>query len=390
MVAAGVLAAAGLGGCGGPSPAARRATIPTTTTTSHATGSSPGGGSTPSASAPAPTPTTGPAPTWVARSVPAGVGLLQAVACPSPTTCLAVGGAGFGQGPGWIVASRDGGRSWQLLDTSAQVSLAAIACPSATVCTAVGGGADSSGQGFVPGALVTTDGGQRWSAETLPSSLGLVSGVACPSTTTCVAVGSSLARTVDGGASWTVEGLPSGLSYVDAVTCPSTTVCMVAGSGPGPGASSPAMDALSTDAGATWSSAVVAGGTSGLGPVSCADARHCVGLIESDATNSYGTGSPVVTSDGGASWSAGAGDVGQAVSCVADFCLSVGGRWQAATKTYPGDAFVSNDGGASWRPSPVSTPAALAGVSCRSSADCVAVGGVYPSGTPGAILTYQS
>jgi len=146
---------------------------------------------------------------------------------------------------------------------------------------------------------------------------------------------------------------------------------------------------VSLDGGATWSSAVDAGGPSGLGPVSCSDAQHCVGLIGSDATNSYGVGTPAVTSDGGSTWTQASTTVGQAVSCLPGFCVSVGGRWQSATNTYPGDAYLSTDGWLSWSPMSVPTTESLTAVTCLSSVDCVAVGGSYPSATTGVILTYQ-
>jgi len=81
--------------------------------------------------------------------------------------------------------------------------------------------------------------------------------------------------------------------------------------------------------------------------------------------------------------------LGQAVSCVNAFCVSVGGRWTGeSSNTYPGDTYVSTDGGADWLPMQISTPYSLTAVSCASTVECVAVGGNFPNSTPGAIMHY--
>jgi len=149
------------------------------------------------------------------------------------------------------------------------------------------------------------------------------------------------------------------------------------------------MIAVSHDGGLRWSTATVVAGPSALEAISCSDAQTCVGLVGSGATNTYGTGSSVVTSDGGNTWTKVSAAVGAAVSCaIDDVCVSVGGRWHSATNAYPGDAFLSTDGGLHWTPMSIATPDSLNGVTCRSSTDCVAVGGNFPGGTSGAIITY--
>ena len=332
-----------------------------------------------------------PSPTWTNRSVPAAVGGLNDVFCPNATQCYAVGGMEYGSGGGWIVASSDGGVTWELLDNTPQGWFDAIACSSATHCIAVGG--MSVGQGNAPEdpwVVVTSDGGHQWSPATLPADVGPPSGVACASSNICVAVGSAVARTTDGGTSWTLESSPAGLAAIDSVTCPTASFCIIGGAGPGPGSSSPSMSSVSLDGGVRWSAATVAAGPAGLGEISCANARTCVGLVGSDATNTYGTGFPFVTSDGGNTWTRGSSAVGAAVSCVGNFCLSVGAMWQSATNAYPGDAFVSHEGGRNWTTLTPATPDSLTAVDCPSSTDCVAVGGSFPDGSSGVILQYGS
>jgi hypothetical protein len=131
-------------------------------------------------------------------------------------------------------------------------------------------------------------------------------------------------------------------------------------------------------------------GPAGLGEVSCSGAQSCVGLVGSDATNTYGTGSPIVTSDGGRTWTPGSSGVGAAVSCVSDFCVSVGVMWGSDVVNYVGgDAFSSTDGGVQWAPMAITTSQSLTSVTCISTTACVAVGGNFPEGTTGVIMTYR-
>jgi hypothetical protein len=329
-------------------------------------------------------------PRWTSGSLPAGVGTLNDVDCPSANQCDAVGGAAYGSGPAFIIASSDGGGTWQLRDKVARGWFSAITCSTVTNCISAGGVASAQGNSpTTPLVRVTTDAGRHWSPATLPAEVGSVSDVACASLSDCVAVGSAVARTSDGGASWTEEASPAGLASLLSVTCPTTSFCIIGGAGPGPGASSPSMSSTSHSGGLSWSPATVAGGPAGLGTISCVSSQMCVGLVGSDATNTYGSAVPFITSDGGASWTEGSSQVGASVTCIRTFCLSVGTASQPGSSTTPGDAFVSNDGGLDWTTTPITTPYSLTSVGCFSSTDCVAVGGSYAGGTPGAVLIYQ-
>jgi len=313
--------------------------------------------------------------------------------------CYAVGGQEYGAGPGSIIASLNGGHSWQVLETTPGSWFAAIACPTATDCTVVGG--RGNGDFDSPVILSTTDGGEHWTDGEQPGQMDSLLDVACPSLRTCVAVGpllpvspttfnaSGIARTTDAGATWTVENAPTGMASLDAVTCPTRSFCVIGGSGPGPGATSPSMDAVSENAGASWAAGVVAGGPSGLAEISCTDARDCVGLIGSDATDTYGTASAIVTSDGGLTWTKPSKSVGGAVSCVETLCVSVGGLYQSSTMTFPADAFLSTDGGRNWSPMRVTTSDSFTAAACTSTAHCVAVGGSYDDSSS-VIATYDS
>src|SRR5580692_6402751 len=124
-----------LSACGSQSPRALAVAANSSTSTA---------GGTTSSTSPAPSTTTTstsvptvPA-TWTSRSLPGGVGSLTDVVCPSETQCFAVGSAEIG-GPGWIIASSDGGDTWTLVDSTPEgQAFNAIACPTETRCVAVG------------------------------------------------------------------------------------------------------------------------------------------------------------------------------------------------------------------------------------------------------------
>jgi photosystem II stability/assembly factor-like uncharacterized protein len=71
---------------------------------------------------------------------------LHGVACPSPSTCVAVGVKGT------IVRSTDGGRTWRSQPSGTTTVLFGVACPSPSTCVAVGGDT----------ILRSTDGGRTW------------------------------------------------------------------------------------------------------------------------------------------------------------------------------------------------------------------------------------
>ena len=70
---------------------------------------------------------------------------LHGVACPSASTCVAVGGD-------TILWSTDGGRTWRSQPSGATNVLFGVACPGPSTCVAVGGDT----------ILRSTDGGRTW------------------------------------------------------------------------------------------------------------------------------------------------------------------------------------------------------------------------------------
>jgi photosystem II stability/assembly factor-like uncharacterized protein len=200
---------------------------------------------------------------------------LHGVACPSPSTCVAVGGD-------TILRSTDGGRTWRRQPnplSGTPYGLYGVACPSPSTCVAVGADCPNastcvacpspspSNRPVLCGAretsgtiLRSTDGGRTWRRQPSGTPNILLWGVACVSPSTCVAVGDkgTILRSTDGGRTWRSQHLDlvaaryaldpiSGTLYnLIGVVCPSPSTCVAVG---GSGAI-----VRSTDGGRTWRS----------------------------------------------------------------------------------------------------------------------------------------
>jgi hypothetical protein len=156
---------------------------------------------------------------WViqAAPLPAGAGSfvgLGGVSCSAATACTALGSlASQGFGPVAAFAERWDGSNWTVQPiaspaTAARVSLFRVSCPSSTECVAVGDYTDSASRQFT---LAEAWDGASWTVQPSPnppaalnSSLG---GVSCPTTTDCIAVGSSFGAGPNGG-----DGLSAALA----------------------------------------------------------------------------------------------------------------------------------------------------------------------------------
>jgi hypothetical protein len=169
---------------------------------------------------------------------------LSAVSCTSAGACTAVGHYGAGSGLGYLagLAERWNGTAWavQPLPTSGEFSpLSGVSCPSATSCTAVGIFFKSK----VPyKVLAERWNGTKWTTQTTPNPAGDVSmgGVSCTSATACTLVGSyesgdnqfTLAERWN-GTKWTTQTTPnpagSAESYLTGVSCTSATACVAVG-----------------------------------------------------------------------------------------------------------------------------------------------------------------
>jgi hypothetical protein len=155
-----------------------------------------------------------------------GIRGLSGVACPSVTTCEAVGS----NSSGGVVVPITSGTPGSTVVVPGTAALGGVACPSATTCEAVG--SNSSGEAVV----VPITSGIPGSAVVVPGTAGTgtgLHGVACPSATTCEAVGSN--SSLEGVVVPITSGIPGsavvvpGTYQLSGVACPSATVCEAVG-----------------------------------------------------------------------------------------------------------------------------------------------------------------
>ncbi|HVC71350.1 MAG TPA: hypothetical protein VNC61_13930 [Acidimicrobiales bacterium] len=184
--------------------------------------------------------------TWNPRPLPAGENDLYGMVCPSTTIC-------FGIGLGGVITTTDGGTTWRqepALPMGLDADLTGISCTSPTSCLVVAENSNchgGSGPCF-PGtdaAASTRDAGATWTGDRIPPNISLT-GVACPSATSCLAVTfdadandyrggapGSILTTTDRGTSWSTEAVPPGTGQLNALACPTPTICYAAGEGLG-------------------------------------------------------------------------------------------------------------------------------------------------------------
>lgn len=341
----------------------------------------------------------------------------------------------------WKTSTLGGTSSSPPLPTNAGAGgyayLSSVACPSTTSCVAVGHYMDSSGSWQ---ALIETKSGSSWKATevTLPSNAdggpnAYLTSVACPSTTSCVAVGyyndSTSALLVTGsGTTWTATEAPlpanaqsGGYNYLTSVACPSTTSCVAVGAynGTGYGASSELIITGPADSGSLWTPTAAPLPLNGISfynssppAVTCMSATSCVTAWTYD--DSSGTQQGVLESGSGINWTptevplpanastsnptvvVGSADgVGRPLACSAATCVMVGQYVDSSGTT---DGLLVTGSGTNWTPSEAPLPAnaatsngfgGLNSVACESATTCVAIGRYeIPSGGPlGLMLT---
>ncbi|HEX9032603.1 MAG TPA: hypothetical protein VF834_12215 [Streptosporangiaceae bacterium] len=187
--------------------------------------------------------------TWAVQDSPdvtVPSGQVQAVSCPSATSCMAVGYYLDSAGLTVPLAETWNGTSWQQQTVPSPAGgrspgLDGVSCISASFCEAVGitdepGYTDST-------AFAETWNGSSWSLQAVPSPAGatgvLLKAVSCASATFCEAVGSYLSSSYTilslaeewNGTTWTLQSTPSQTAsapaptQLDGVSCVSATFC---------------------------------------------------------------------------------------------------------------------------------------------------------------------
>lgn len=344
---------------------------------------------------------------WSVQTFPVPSGRhvsLGGLSCASPSSCTAVGGVA-GLAPA-LAEHWDGG-TWTIQRTPATLApvptdMRGVSCSAVGVCTAVGEH-DSFADTAVQSTLVERLSAGRWRMQTSLGHPGSrydeLSAVSCPSVTACTAVGSYSVQTTQGpiltlaerwnGSVWAVQSSPNppGSDVVlSGVSCPSSNACTAVGSYDD--AQDGAQRALAEGwNGTTWAVQPIPSpaGTK-LSAVSCTSVTACtaVGSTYDPAT---GNVSPRGERWNGSVWTAqsvpqpaGGGGALSSVSCnaprsthppgvaaVAPSCVAVGGGAQGT--------FAERWNGSAWRVE--ATPPNvmdLSGVSCTPTTSCTAVG----------------
>ena len=302
--------------------------------------------------------------TWTQQPLQSDGQFLSSISCPSPSTCLAIGGTN--SGTPLAISTSDGGSSWKALSLPPSVTaLYQVACTTASSCVATGDA------GSTAGSITTTNGGTSW---TLVPMAGLTTafGISCPTSSVCFSDGngsSSIAESSDGGLNWTSQGPSTDQQQILATACPSSTTCYAVGDTTTSGAI-----LTSTDAASAWTSQSAPSNISDLFAISCPSVTICFA-----SGDSASGGAVIETTNGGSTWQDLSGIpasslVIDGISCPSTSqCIAVGdgssGQFMDAV------AIETMDAGQSW--SVLTLPSGifdLYGVSCASESNCVAVG----------------
>jgi photosystem II stability/assembly factor-like uncharacterized protein len=276
---------------------------------------------------------------WAGRSAPAKANGLNSVSCGNQSHCTAVGS-------NTLISTSDGGTTWASDSVpDKNVNLLGVSCASANDCVATGLSSPSPVLTPVAVILSTQDGGQSWQDAQVPNGVPGIGAVSCPTTSECLGVGPTILRSTDGGQSWTNVAVPGGLTEaLRAIACASATACIAVASNPA-GATDPSAPALgfaTSDGGSTWSPITLPAGTAAIDSVTCPDASSC--LVAGAGTSPTAPGFVMTSPSDGSAWvpgqSPGAISDVLAMACVDEqHCVVVGrgsnGPAIASTSTGP-------------------------------------------------------
>jgi hypothetical protein len=335
---------------------------------------------------------------WTLSPVPAPAGAtstsLTGVRCRSATSCFAVGNYRTQTATRTFILRWVNTSGWTIMASptpagTVDVNLTSIACPSATSCFAVG----QYDNGFASRTLVERWNGTAWTIMASPTGAGAsdshLNGVACPSVTSCFAVGDFLTATAQktlvlrfNGTAWALSASPNpagNSAQFGGIACPTTTVCYAVGGYSG-GADKTLVEKWNGTAWAIMASPNATGTYSVLHSVACASATSCMAAGDS-ITQAQRTLTIRLT---GATWAlvaspnpAGTTDSQlSGIACVGGaFCMAVGG----SVLTSSLNPLVVKWNGSAWAVSPTPGLAStgygiLNGVTCLSAVLCWSVG----------------
>lgn len=255
--------------------------------------------------------------------LPAGVGTLHAVSCPSTGDCAGL--ASRSKNPTlanteWMNATflvtDNGGSTFDDEPILADDSMSDLVCTSATHCTVVGT-TDASINSPVPAGVsaVTSNQGRSWTAGSLPEGTGInpvLASLACPDSQRCFVTGflttergSDIAASDNGGVTWSLDVLPADVPrpQLDAIACATASECWAAGGesvhhkiGNVTNAESSVLLGT-TNGGSSWSKVIFSVPSTApndtsqsyltIGPVSCPSQGVCVAMGSTAQGSSY-------------------------------------------------------------------------------------------------------
>ena len=196
--------------------------------------------------------------TWTVHATGLTAGF-NAISCPNSTTCFAV--AGSSGSKGYLAVTMDGGETWhnRMADDD---NLTDIACPSPRFCLAVNEFSDG---------VIISDGGTSIKRHDFTFDVPYTIKLACADEKTCFIPlrAEGFVATFDGGATWIKEGQPPAWTMgTGGLACPTTTTCIALSAG---------KTYQTTNGGKQWTSMgqMPPGDVWGL---ACADARTCIAV----------------------------------------------------------------------------------------------------------------
>jgi len=167
------------------------------------------------------------------------------ISCPTPENCGIAGEIGDSSGATWPFVASEVGGAWSqpILVATDSATISSISCPAPGACTAVGN-SDQTSAGYLPFLVTESNGvwGNAVDVRVAGNVGGILNSIDCPTTTSCVAVGSLESTTslyafeiTESGSVWGPPGAlvpladdPYGSNALD-VTCPSAGNCVAAG-----------------------------------------------------------------------------------------------------------------------------------------------------------------
>ncbi len=329
-------------------------------------------------------------------------GSLTDVSCPRRTDCVAVGyiqpSVELGTGELTTLAQRWNGGEWLTQNTPDQATpapaqLSEVSCAKPSACIAVGRYTDSSG---VLHALAERWNGTGWTLQNVPTPSSCMfspqcqlNAVSCPTSVSCVAVGTGVFGplvAIWSSGVWRIQSIPvpvGDAASLTGVSCTSPTACVAVGGSSGTDTGAPLVERFDGSAWAIQAVRNPPGGTGELSAISCSAPDTCTaaGSFTKTQPGAFVT-QPLVERWDGSTWTIQSTPTLSfatldATSCASPSACTVVG-WLSPTNASGSQPLAEGWDGGEWKVESIPNPAAgfntLSGVSCISAVACTSVG----------------